>query len=274
MTSDAERGTSAARVTSLSEKPLLVKPGLAKPAPVSSRASAAAASVAVVSDGVSSFALSPTGGCFFAEPASSLVPGVAALPCALAVSAFCGLTDLNGLSGLTGPSVSGRRCGLVTLAGVKTLREAGGGLGGGLGAALPSEPLSVSCAACPLGAAESWRFSACLVNTDVLASAESDPADPFWLLPWAPFTVESDDAGAGDSWSVPFLRLGEFLPCSVFPLLDLRTVVSTLGSAPPASSVSAAGSAWLSTHPPVKSLATRLSAASDAWAGMARSRQS
>ena len=234
----------------------------------------------MVSDGVSSLALSPTGGFFLAGPASLLVPGVAALPCALAVSAFCGLTDLNGLSGFTGPSGSERRCGLVTLAGVKTLREAGGGPGGGLGAALPSEPLSASCVPCPLGAAASWRFSACLVNTDVLASAESDPAeaaeaaDPFWILPWAPFTVESDDAGADDSWSVPFLRFGEFLPCSVFPLLDLRTVVSTLGSAPPASSVSAAGSAWLSTHPPVKSLATRLSAASNAWAGMARSRQS
>jgi hypothetical protein len=123
-------GVPPARAASLPEKPLLVKPGVAKPAPVSSRASAAAASVAVVSDADSSSAPSPTGGFFWAAPMSF----------AADASAFSGLTDLNGLSGLTWPSGSGKRCGLVTLAGSKTPREAGGGLG----VALPSDPASAS----------------------------------------------------------------------------------------------------------------------------------
>ncbi len=166
------RGTSAARVTSLPDRPLLVKPGLAKPAPVSSRASAAAASVAVVSDGESSSDAPdtlPTGGLLTAAAASE--PELGSFT--EAVSAFCGLTDLNGLSGFTGPSASGKRCGLVTLAGVNTLR----GVGGVLGLLLPSASLSASGVARPFGAVASVRFSG-LVNTE--GAGSSDPVgDPF-----------------------------------------------------------------------------------------------
>lgn len=266
------RGTSAARVTSLADRPLLAKPGLAKPAPVSSRVSAAAASVAVVSDGDSSSDAPetlPTGGLVAADAAAGAEPGLglAGLSATAAVSGFCGLTDLNGLSGLTGPSGSGRRCGLVTLDGVNTLR----GVDGVLGVPLPSDPPSASGVASPFGTVASIRFSG-LVNA-AGAGSSAPVGNPPWILPWAPFVAESDDEADDDSCSVPFLRLEELLPGSALALLDLRTDVSTLGSAPPASSASAAGSAWLSTHPPVKSLATRLSATSDAGAGITRSRQ-
>lgn len=185
----AGRGTSAARVTSLPDR-LLVKPGLANPAPVSSRASAAAASVAVVSDADSSSTPSPTGG-FFGASAPALASALAdaavvgaAVADAAVLSAFSGLTDLKGLSGFTGPSGSGNRCGLVTLAGVKTLGEAGGGLGGALPSDPPSEPPPDSCLASPLGAVASERFSGRLVNTESGASlAAGSDEDPFWLLP-------------------------------------------------------------------------------------------
>ncbi|HEX6932592.1 MAG TPA: hypothetical protein VF162_10645 [Streptosporangiaceae bacterium] len=172
-----------------------MKPGLANPAPVSSRASAAAASVAVVSDADSSSTPSPTGGFFGASApvfasalADAAVAGAAVAGAALAdaavLSAFSGLTDLKGLSGFTGPSGSGNRCGLVTLAGVKTLGEAGGGLGGALPSDPPSEPPPDSCLASPLGAVASERFSGRLVNTESGASlAAGSDEDPFWLLP-------------------------------------------------------------------------------------------
>ncbi len=176
------RGTSATRVTSLADRLLLVKPGLAKPAPVSSRVSAAAASVAVVSDGDSSSDAPetlPTGGLVAAAPAAGAEPGLflAGLSATEAVSAFCGLTDLNGLSGFTGPSGSGSRCGLVTLDGVNTPR----GVGGVLGVPLLSDPPSASGVASPFGTVASIRLSG-LVNTD--GDGSSAPVDdPFWTLP-------------------------------------------------------------------------------------------
>jgi len=131
--------------------------------------------------------------------------------------------------------------------------------------------------------------------------AASDDDEPFLDSAWTVFAwtvfasagtalasagtaaAESDVSADGDfcsDWSaapdeLALAELAEFLPGSALAMLDLRRVVSSLGAASPASSASCAtGSACLSTRPPVKSLATTLSATSYAWALIARSPQS
>jgi len=257
----------------------LANPGLANPAPVSSRARAAAASADVLPSA------SPPDSGFASLPVLGVLPGPAARSGPFVLPDFATLTGAGGSPGSAGPPA------LAALSGP------------GTASALPLAADFFPAAAHTesLGIVTSERGpSAGLATDGGLAASEDD--EPFPAPAWTVFActvfasagtgltpagtaaaAESDVPGGGElgsDWSGPsdelaLAGLAGLLPGSALALPDLRRFVSSLGAASPASSASSAtGSACLSTRPPVKSLATTLSATSYAWALIARSPQS
>jgi hypothetical protein len=237
------------RVVSRLLNPVLANPGLANPAPVSSRARAAAASVealslSVPSDGAPSD-VPPPGGVPLGDAAAAGRAGGWAISLSAAPAGpVPGFVAPAWLSLRGAPSGLGTGWGLVTAAGVKTLS----GCAAPMGLPFPARPRSLPDPAGTLSPGTVW--------------SEPLPSEPAALAAAEP-AAGADACGR------------EFASGSVFPLPDSGTAVSRLGVAPPGSSAPcAAGSSCLSTHPPVKSLATTLSAARRAGTPMALSSQS
>jgi len=262
-----EGGGLAWCVTSRLVTPVLANPGLAKPAAVSPRASAAAASVsAAPSCEPPSFEAPPcepsVGGPGRGDEApgkpvlasvgpTASVPGVLA-PAGLAVPAdAAGPAWIGALPDLAEPSAGrvsglGTPRGVVIPAGVNTLS----GLADPSGLPFPSGPGSPGRAS-PRGIVTSERLASADFEVDAGSELRSDGG-----------------VGALENSE------GEFLVGSFLRLPDFRTVVSSFGAAPPASSATCSAGSCLSTHPPVKSLASTLSATSHAGTLIARSPQS
>ncbi len=261
----------------------LANPGLAKPAPVSSRARAAAASADVLSPA------SPPDSGFASFPRLGVRPGPAAPP----GPAPPGPAAPPGFATLTGAGASPGTAAAAALAALS---------GPGTASALPlaADFFSAAAHTDSRGIVTSERGPSAGLTADGGLSASEDD-EPFPEPAWTVFActvfasagtglatgtaaaAESDFPVEGEScsdWSgapdEPALAgLAGLLPASALALPDLRRFVSSSGAASPASSASSAtGSACLSTRPPVKSLATTLSATSYAWAFIARSPQS